>query len=68
MPTTLSEYLPKNDVILFSRKRFCALGLGSELDLELAKIFGQKSIWASVLDPPTTNEYGNMDKALRVKL
>jgi len=26
---------PKNDVILFCRKRFCALGLGLRLGLEL---------------------------------
>jgi len=37
---------PKNDVILFSQKRFCALGLGLQ-----KYVFGQTSIWASVLDP-----------------
>jgi len=36
----VSEHLPKSDVILFSRKRFCAfgLGLGLRLGYELAEI------------------------------
>jgi len=51
---------PKNDVILFFRKGFCAFGLGLELGiglrlgLELREIrlyvFGQMSIRASILD------------------
>jgi len=38
MPSYLKRYLdtcPKNDVISFSRKDFCALGLGLGLELEL---------------------------------
>jgi len=34
MVKRVSGHLPKNDVILISRKRFCALGLGLELGLD----------------------------------
>jgi len=48
----LSRYLPENDVILFSQKGFCALGLGLKLELaEIRLITSVKRLSGNVLDP-----------------